>query len=102
MATESDALSLERTRYTQKLMTLECAKSDLKQLDTHRTLDFASPLIGAVEQVHSDEDPEDGLSEDGQTLFAAQYEEPNDNNESNQLGETEINCDTRTKKKKRR
>ncbi|KAJ4147097.1 hypothetical protein LMH87_001645 [Akanthomyces muscarius] len=51
IARESDTLALERSRYGQKLATLEDAKTDLKQLDIHRALDLASPLPEAVDQV---------------------------------------------------
>ncbi|CAG9983838.1 unnamed protein product [Clonostachys byssicola] len=51
IATESDALSLERTWCRQKLATLEDDKVDLKQLDCHRALNFCnrmSPSLSAL------------------------------------------------------
>ncbi|KAM3500282.1 hypothetical protein MY10362_006537 [Beauveria mimosiformis] len=45
IATESDAMMLERIRYNEKLVTLEGAKDDLKQLDIHRTLDLGKTRI---------------------------------------------------------
>lgn len=45
IARESDTLALERSRYGQKLATLEDAKTDLKQLDIHRALDLGKRSI---------------------------------------------------------
>ncbi|OAA72618.1 GTPase effector domain, GED [Akanthomyces lecanii RCEF 1005] len=71
IATESGTLALERSRYGQKLTTLEDAKTELKQLDIHRALDLASPLLEAVD-LYSDEESEAEFSEDEQTEVTEQ------------------------------
>ncbi|KAM3464076.1 hypothetical protein MY5147_009576 [Beauveria neobassiana] len=103
IATESDSLSLERTRQRQKLTTLEDAKSDLKQLDIHRTLGLPLPPLEAFEQTHSDDESE-GLYEYGQTSLVeqAQHEEPSGRIEAINTGETELDWEPKLKKKKKK
>ncbi|KGQ10244.1 Interferon-induced GTP-binding protein Mx [Beauveria bassiana D1-5] len=103
IATESDSLSLERTRHRQKLTTLEDVKSDLKQLDIHRTLGLPSPPPEAFEQIHSDNESE-GLYEYGQTSLVeqAQHEEPSGRIEIINTGETELDWEPKLKKKKKK
>ncbi|KAM3466558.1 hypothetical protein MY5147_009030 [Beauveria neobassiana] len=103
IATESDSLSLERTRHRQKLTTLEDAKSDLKQLDIHRTLGLPSPPLEAFEQIHSDNESE-GLYEYRQTSLVeqAQHEEPSGRIEVINTGETELDWEPKLKKKKKK
>ncbi|KAM3558130.1 hypothetical protein MY1884_004150 [Beauveria asiatica] len=103
IATESDSLSLERTRHRQELTTPEDAKSDLKQLDIHRTLGLPSPPLEAFEQIHSDNESE-GLYEYGQTSLVeqAQHEEPSGRIEIINTGETELDWEPKLKKKKKK
>ncbi|KID82110.1 interferon-induced GTP-binding protein Mx [Metarhizium guizhouense ARSEF 977] len=71
MANESDSASLERTRCAEKLAVLEDGKSDLKRLESHRTL---SQTVGAVHEesdqydaTQSEAPSEDGKSETAET-----------------------------------
>ncbi|KAM3538312.1 hypothetical protein ARSEF1564_008774 [Beauveria bassiana] len=102
IATESDTLALERSRYGHKLATLENAKTELKQLDIHRALDLESPLPEAVD-LHGDEESEAEFSEDEQTKVAeqSQHEEGQDGSESAKLDEPGFDWEPKAKKKRR-
>ncbi|XWW94493.1 hypothetical protein V2A60_002436 [Cordyceps javanica] len=79
IATESYALSLERTRYTEKLVILGDAKSDLEKLDIHRTLDHISlkeDRFAVSDGLLNDKETQATSLKDEQTSFSREQVNP--------------------------
>ncbi|KAJ2979473.1 hypothetical protein NQ176_g3234 [Zarea fungicola] len=99
IAIESDALSLERNRYREKLAILENAKGELNRLDIHRTLDLIPPLK------ENNPDASGGLRSDDESEAASSKDEQTWLNEESQAvernGPIEDRRESRVKKKRK-